>query len=190
MYSSDQQRVLLEVSHRAIKVGLESSEADYFSELDQQLNSFDATLREKRACFVTLKIADELRGCVGSFESKEALVLNVAKNAYAAAFSDRRFSPLDLSEYSTVAVSISVLGPLQKMHVRDEADLLKQLQPGVDGLLLEIENRRGTFLPVVWESLPSAKEFLQKLKLKAGLPMDYWDPGIKFYRYLTYSIPS
>ncbi|MGE5155183.1 MAG: AMMECR1 domain-containing protein, partial [Bdellovibrio bacteriovorus] len=73
----------------------------------------------------------------------------------------------------------------QPMEFRDEADLLEQLRPGVDGLILEDGGRRGTFLPAVWDSLTEPRLFLAELKRKAGLPATYWSPTLKVSRYNT-----
>jgi len=35
----------------------------------------------------------------------------------------------------------------------------------------------------VWEQLPSAHEFMAHLKRKAGLPADFWAPGVRLQRY-------
>ncbi|HYN26680.1 MAG TPA: AMMECR1 domain-containing protein, partial [Burkholderiales bacterium] len=55
--------------------------------------------------------------------------------------------------------------------------------PGEDGVVLEFKRHRGTFLPQVWENLPSPAAFLGELKRKAGLPLDFWDDGIRLFRY-------
>ena len=68
-----------------------------------------------------------------------------------------------------------------------EQDLLKQIRPRVDGLILKDGNYRGTFLPSVWKSLPDAELFLQHLKLKAGLPADHWSDSLEVWRYTTES---
>ena len=60
---------------------------------------------------------------------------------------------------------------------------MRQLRPGVDGLILEDADHRGTFLPSVWESIPDPKLFLDHLKLKAGLPFDYWSDTLTVRRY-------
>jgi AMMECR1 domain-containing protein len=73
------------------------------------------------------------------------------------------------------------------MSFESEQDLLRQIRPGIDGLVLEEGLRRGTFLPSVWESLPEARDFLNHLKLKAGLPPDYWSPTLHVSRYTTES---
>jgi len=86
---------------------------------------------------------------------------------------------------SDLEVHISVLTPARPLHVTSEADLLRQLRPGVDGLILGEGFRRGTFLPSVWESLPNPRDFLAQLKLKVGLPPDYWSETIEVQRYET-----
>ncbi|MCF8014581.1 MAG: AMMECR1 domain-containing protein, partial [Chromatiaceae bacterium] len=69
----------------------------------------------------------------------------------------------------------------------NEAELLAAIEPGVDGLILSEGHRRGTFLPSVWEQLPTREEFLRHLKQKAGLAPDYWSPQIQVARYRTES---
>jgi AMMECR1 domain-containing protein len=67
--------------------------------------------------------------------------------------------------------------------VTDEADALARLRPGIDGLVLSYGRRRATFLPQVWESLPEPRQFIAQLKLKAGLPADFWHAEIRLARY-------
>jgi AMMECR1 domain-containing protein len=67
--------------------------------------------------------------------------------------------------------------------VTSEADLLHQLQPGVDGLTLIAGRRRATLLPQVWEHLRRPDEFLSHLKRKAGLSENYWSATLRFERY-------
>jgi AmmeMemoRadiSam system protein A len=120
-------------------------------------------------------------------EARQPLVNDVAYNAFAAAFSDPRFQPVSNDEREHLEFHISVLTPATPMTFDSEEDLLKQIRPGIDGLVLEDGQYRGTFLPAVWESLPDAESFLQHLKQKAGLPQDYWSETIKISRYTTES---
>ena len=76
------------------------------------------------------------------------------------------------------------------MHFKSEADLLKQIRPGIDGLILSDGLYKGTFLPSVWESLPDPKQFLMHLKMKAGLKPDHWSDTIKAERYVVELIDS
>jgi AmmeMemoRadiSam system protein A len=132
----------------------------------------ESWLREYRASFVTLKLGGELRGCIGSLEAHRSLAEDIAHNAQAAAFRDPRFAPLNAEEFARVKVEVSVLSPAKRLHFSSHAELARSLNPGQDGLILECGNRRGTFLPQVWEQLPDPEQFLAHLKNKAGLPMN------------------
>lgn len=140
-------------------------------------------LYEHGACFVTLVQSGRLRGCIGSLQAYRPLLDDVKQNAIAAAFSDPRFKPLAASEYNEVCVEVSLLSPLTAMTVGNEEDALTQIQPGVDGIVLQCGDKRGTFLPQVWESLPEPRRFLEELKRKAGLPTDFWSDEIRLFRY-------
>lgn len=140
-------------------------------------------LQEIGASFVTLKRNGQLRGCIGSLEARRALVDDVKHNARSAAFLDPRFRPVSLREFDEITVEVSLLSVPEPMAFRDEGDLLAQLRPQVDGLVLEYDGHRGTFLPQVWESLPTPSEFLLHLKNKAGLPMDFWSERVRVLRY-------
>lgn len=147
--------------------------------------SLSPALRAMRASFVTLTRGGALRGCTGSLEAVAPLALDVARTACSTALSDPRFHPVAPAEVEDVLIEISVLSPLTPMTVRDEADLLTQLAPDVDGLVLAAGPRRATFLPKVWEQLPSPRAFVEALKHKAGLPADFWSADVKLYRYHT-----
>lgn len=140
-------------------------------------------LAEPGACFVTLTLGGRLRGCIGSLVPHRPLGDDVRSNARAAAFDDPRFPPLSPEEFDRVRVEVSVLSPLESFPVRSEADALERLRPGVDGVVLEAGRRRGTFLPQVWDELPDPGAFLSHLKLKAGLPMDFWSDDVRLSRY-------
>lgn len=172
--------LLLETARNAIRHGL-----NYGSSPKIRCEDFPEALREPRASFVTLEINGQLRGCIGSLEARRPLVEDIAGNAYSAAFSDPRFSPLTESEFPRLEIHVSILGPAEPMLFTSEQDLLRQIRPGKDGLILEDQGKRGTFLPSVWESLPTAQMFLDHLRIKAGLPSDYWSDTLRVYRYTT-----
>jgi len=142
-----------------------------------------AELGEAAATFVTLTQQGQLRGCIGSLEAHRPLARDVAANALAAAFHDPRFRPLGKDEFVRTRVEVSLLTPAEPFPVRDEADALARLRPLVDGLILSYRGRRATFLPQVWESLRAPGDFLAQLKLKAGLPADFWHADIVLARY-------
>ncbi len=149
-----------------------------------ELDGLSETLRAPGASFVTLRRRDgTLRGCIGRLEAYRALALDVADNAYGAAFRDPRFAPLTASEWIDTTASIAVLGAPRPIAFDGERDLRDQLEPGLDGLILQEGGRRGTFLPAVWESLPDPTAFLEQLKRKIGWAPRYWSDDIRAWRY-------
>jgi AmmeMemoRadiSam system protein A len=141
------------------------------------------TLHQHGATFVTLFHGGELRGCIGTVSAWRPLGEDVRANAVAAAFMDPRFTPLTRNEYPGLAVEVSLLDAPRPMFFVDEADVLSQLRPGVDGVVLEAGRHRSTFLPQVWEQLPDMRAFLGALKRKAGLPERYWGSEMRLSRY-------
>ncbi len=135
------------------------------------------------ASFVTLELDGALRGCVGSLEARRPLIEDVRGNAVAAALRDPRFPRLEAGELDRIRIEVSVLSDLEPVEAADEAGLARRLRPGVDGLVLEHQGRRGTFLPAVWRHLPLPAEFLRQLKRKAGLAPDFWSPEMRVSRY-------
>jgi AmmeMemoRadiSam system protein B/AmmeMemoRadiSam system protein A len=140
-------------------------------------------LSEPGATFVTLTLDGQLRGCIGSLEAWRPLAEDVQANAVAAAFRDPRFAPLSADELETVRVEVSLLSKPVAMQFADENDALRQLRPGIDGVILVAGDRRSTFLPQVWEQLPAPRQFLEHLKQKAGLPAGWWSASAQLYRY-------
>jgi AmmeMemoRadiSam system protein A len=135
------------------------------------------------ACFVTLTRQGHLRGCIGSLEAYRPLLQDLEQNARAAAFRDPRFPPLLEEELDHVRVEVSLLSLPEPLPYIDEADVLAQLRPGIDGLIFEAQGHRSTFLPQVWEQLPDPRDFLDHLKQKAGLPAHYWSNEVRLSRY-------
>jgi len=129
-------------------------------------------LRQAGATFVTLTRAGKLRGCIGSLEARRALGEDVLANALAAAFGDPRFTPLTAAEWPGTELELSLLSTPKPIHFADEAELLASIHAGEDGLIVQLDDRRATFLPQVWSSIPDKRRFLSELVAKAGLPAD------------------
>jgi AmmeMemoRadiSam system protein A len=178
--SKAHQKQMLELAKSSIQHGLRTGKP-----LKVNLADFPPELTIERATFVTLLIHHQLRGCIGMLEAVRPLIEDITENAYSAAFKDPRFPLLEDSELNYLKIHLSILTPAEPVLFASEQDLLTQLQPGIDGLILEDGYRRGTFLPSVWESLPEAEQFLRHLKQKAGLAPDYWSDNIRVYRYRT-----
>jgi AmmeMemoRadiSam system protein A len=143
----------------------------------------DPALRQPGATFVTLTQDGHLRGCIGSLEASRPLEVDVRANARAAAFGDPRFAPLRPSELERTRIEVSLLAPAVRIDFTDESDAIAQLRPDVDGVIIEWDGKRGTYLPQDWENLREPHLFLNLLKQKAGLPADFWAPDVRLYRY-------
>lgn len=140
-------------------------------------------LNEPGATFVTLRVDGHLRGCVGSLVAQRTLGEDVRANACAAAFNDPRFAPLTASEHPAVAIEVSVLSAVTPIVAASESDLVAQLRPGIDGVILEYGSQRATLLPQVWEHLADPRHFVRALKQKAGLRAEAWLSEIRWSRY-------
>ena len=140
-------------------------------------------LRQNGATFITLTKDGALRGCIGSLEAARPLGDDTAENAIAAAFRDPRFPPMSATEWPGIKVEVSLLSAPKPMRFADEADLVAQIRPGEDGIILECDGRRATFLPQVWESIPDKRQFLGELVRKAGLPADLRLGRCRVWRY-------
>ena len=153
----------MDVARRSIEQGLANGRP-----LEVDLPGYPPDLRVSRASFVSLHRGGRLRGCIGHLEPVQALVVDIAQNAFAAAFQDPRFRPLTRRQWSGVRLHLSVLTPAERIDCRDQADLLRQLHPGEDGLILQ-----------------DPADFLAELKRKAGLTPDHWSDQLEVYRYRT-----
>jgi len=170
--------VLLKTARDAIGHGLVHAEAPRV-----MVDDYLPPLRQIACTFVTLHIGDALRGCIGSLRAHRPLVTDVARHAYAAAFSDTRFSPLRHAELVGLHIHISILSALEPVSFDSDRGLTASLRPQVDGLLIEIGQQRATFLPTVWSSFSHGWDFLAALKKKAGMQAD--TTGYSAWRYTT-----
>ncbi len=174
---------LLETASGSIDHGLKHSRP-----LQVSVGEFPPELRREGASFVTLKIKKRLRGCIGTASAWRQLIEDVAENAFASAFRDGRFSPLSASERKELAITVSVLSPPQDMSFSSESDLLAQLRPDLDGLIIADGGRNALFLPSVWEELSEPEDFLRQLKRKAGLPADHWSDSFTAQRFTALAV--
>jgi AmmeMemoRadiSam system protein A len=159
--------------------------------LDNKLLSLAGTssqLMLPGACFITLLKNNRLRGCIGTLDAYRPLAEDVAYNSYNAALRDPRFPAVESSELNDLALSISILTKPSEIVVDSEAQLLKEIRPSIDGIILQEGPHRATYLPSVWEQLPDAVDFIRELKCKAGLPPDYWSDSMKCFKYQSVTI--
>ena len=167
---SDSDRdILLKLARQTIQL---TAAGERLPRLD--LEAYSEDLRREGASFVTLTIGEQLCGCIGALEAYQPLVLDVQEHAAAAASEDYRFRPVRPEEVPLLEIEISRLTPTQALLYTDAQDLIDQLRPGLDGVLIRDGGRRATFLPQVWEKLPDPQDFLSHLCSKMGAPSDYW----------------
>jgi len=163
----------------AANPGIEGKEAA----VDETDISDAGWLQEATATFVTLTMHSQLRGCIGSLEAHRPLIEDVQANAVAAAFHDPRFAPLDRDEYGDVKIEVSVLSALEPIHAHNENIALSRISRDIDGVVFKYGAHQATFLPQVWDQLPDPQQFMEHLKLKAGLSADFWHPEVLLYKY-------
>ncbi|MCC7449197.1 MAG: AmmeMemoRadiSam system protein A [Anaerolineae bacterium] len=169
VYTPEEQVQLLHIARHTLEA-VTAGEAR--PRLDLQL--LPPKLREHRACFITLHIAGELRGCTGTLTARRPLAEEVSISTVQTAFSDPRFPPVVAAEVPKIHIEISVLTPSMPLEYDGPDDLVRRLRPHVDGVTLQLGSYRSTFLPQVWEHLPDPVEFLTLLSRKMGLPGDAW----------------
>ena len=180
MKTSDKKQ-LLRIARNSIGYGIHHG-----SDLIINIEKFSEQLTGIAATFVTLFKMGELRGCVGCLEASRPLITDVSKNAFQSAFHDIRFSPVTQKELNKLIIKISILSPAETIKFSSEKDLISQICPNIDGLILRDGFNRGTFLPNVWETIPEPQSFVHHLKKKAGLSSEYWSDTIKIDRYTTF----
>ena len=142
--------------------------------VDLKAASADPALCRPGGIFVSLKMHNRLRGCIGTLSAREPLTEGAAIYAEHAAFHDPRFPALTANELDRISIEVSVLTPPRPLAFSDAEDLLAKLRPGCDGVILRKGGSSATFLPQVWEQLPQAEDFLSQLCLKAGLAQNAW----------------
>ncbi|MCI1273221.1 MAG: AmmeMemoRadiSam system protein B [Clostridiaceae bacterium] len=171
-YYSDK---ILEICKNAIFAGLEH--------IHYKAENIPAVFYESGACFVTLEEEGNLRGCIGSIIAHRIFIDDLIHNAQNAAFSDPRFNPVCRVEYKDLSIAVSILSMPVEMTFEDEDDLLSQLVPNKDGLIINDGEYQAVYLPSVWEQLPDKKDFLNSLKVKAGLPKNHFSKTFVAYRF-------
>ncbi len=180
------EKILLKTAKQAI---IEKFTGEHIINKETLYNQFPE-LKEKRATFVTLYMApdQDLRGCIGTLEPVRPLLEDVIHNARAAAFNDYRFDPLSPNELPDMLIEISLLSIPQKVEYNNIEELKNKIIPFQDGIVLQKDRARATFLPQVWGQLSDFDLFFQHLCRKAGLPPDclYEHPDI--YKYTVKEI--
>ena len=160
-FSLSQKKELLHLCYCTIEQYLENGQIpDYTTE--------DPDLLRLAAVFVTFRIGNRLRGCVGQIQAELPLYKAVQKAAISAAFSDPRFHAISSEEIPNLKIKIAVLSPLEEIEI-DHVEI------GKHGLVITDHEKRGLLLPEVaaergWDKIT----YLENLTMKAGLPKNSW----------------
>ncbi len=133
-------------------------------------NKLPAIFKQPLGAFVTLKIDNVLRGCIGKFISSDPLFRVVLESSKSSAFEDPRFPPLTKGEFAKTDIEITVLGPLKKITDINEIIL------GKHGIYIKKDFHSGTMLPqVAKENGWTVEEFLgYTSRDKTGIGWDGW----------------
>lgn len=172
MFDQQQREQMLDVAQTAIRTALQSGRV-----VVPDLEDLPAFLHGPGCSFVTLRRDGELLGCIGALQPYQPLGQDIAGHALAAAFEDPRFPPL--RELDRVLIEVSVLGPMTEFPAESYADVVARLPRA--GAVVSAAGRRGTFLPAVWEQLPTSELFVAGLWRKAGLSPGHWPAQVWTY---------
>lgn len=178
--NSAEQQILLRLARKALECGVRG---ENLPPLDNA--ALTPRLLEHGASFVTLSVGGNLRGCIGALEAYQPLAEDVREHAVSAALNDYRFRPVSPGELTSIEVEVSRLTAPAALEYASPEDLLTKLRPHVDGIILRDGTRRATFLPQVWDKIPSPAEFLDNLCCKMGAEPDLWRRkhlGVQIYQ--------
>jgi AmmeMemoRadiSam system protein A len=174
----------------AIDICYDSIEAHFKGEYDFIPEGIPTAFQQLGASFVTLKIGGNLRGCIGSINAHSPLIRDLTQNAYGAAFQDPRFKPLTPEEFESTEISVSLLSTPRRIVFNSEQSLLDSITPNVDGVIIRDGIFQSVYLPCVWEQLPDKSDFLESLKVKAGLPRNHFSRSLEAFKFSVECISS
>ena len=164
---------LLKLARKAIEAEIDNRDVKVNEEIKKKY-------KQKQACFVTLTKNNQLRGCIGSLETKLPLWEDIVENAINAAFNDFRFQPVRKIELKNIKIEISILSQPKRLEYESPQDLLNKINKKM-GIILKKDFHQATFLPQVWKQLTNKIGFLEQLSMKAGLDKDAWKSAEIFY---------
>jgi len=165
MLTKESKKIILQIAKDAIKEAVLKKNIINKEELLKKY----PWLNKKGAVFVTINKQNSLRGCIGSIIAHQSLLDDIIQNAKSASLNDPRFKPISKDELEHLDIEVSVLTPPKELKYKDILDLKAKIKIGVDGVILRYKNHQATYLPSVWEQLPSFELFFTHLCQKANL---------------------
>jgi len=170
--TAKEKKDLLKLARWTLEYVLEHGKLPSDNELPIEITD---TMKTLRAAFVTLKIGEDLRGCIGEIYPTRPMYKSVLQNAYNAGFRDPRFYPITKEELAKIKIEISLLTPPRPINNYNEIEL------GKHGIILKKGYGQALFLPqVAPEQGWNLQQTLEHLSMKAGLPMDAYKEGAEF----------
>jgi len=173
-FTGDEQDSMVNIAKNAAEMFVRTGKR--YSETNYSLK-----FKESLACFVTVKIGDELRGCIGTIEPINTLFNSLVDNAISAVSRDPRFSPVREKELNSLNYEVSVLSPPELFEPKSIDELFDGIKG--KGLIIKKDFRSAVYLPQVWEHFSDEKGFLKSLCQKAGMFADEWKnyKDMKYY---------
>ena len=156
-----------------------------YGKVPKQSPEFRNRYSAKSGVFVTITQDDSLRGCIGYPDPHQSLCEALSNAAIAAATRDPRFEPLTREDISRVSFEVTVLEPPRMVEGATPEDIIRNITPGRDGLIVRGRGYSGLLLPQVADEYGwSAEEFLENVCRKAGLGPEAWRlPDIKIWKF-------
>jgi len=129
--------------------------------------------------FVTLTALGQIRGCVGSIESRKPLYQEIMDLVVSAAQDDPRAASITAAELHQVRIEIAILGDMRPLESSEEIEI------GTTGLAVRSSPPVIMLPEAAIQNQWNPEQLLQALCRHAGLDPDSWQTGLSIYRFTT-----
>ena len=131
-------------------------------------------LTRRAGTFVSLKKANQLRGCIGTiFPTEKNTAKEIIENAIRSGTEDPRFTPVELAEVDKLTLSVDILGEPESITSEAELDVTQY------GVIVKKGNRTGLLLPRL-AGVDTVREQIDIARQKAGIAKT---EDIELYRF-------
>jgi len=153
------QSLLLEVARQSITEVLEASR-----HIDvERLKEEHPILNEKMATAVTLYLDNEVRAHYCSLHPKKSLLDDLIHTAKVAAFESDIYPPISTSQYLHVSIQVSILTPLKLLSYQNIDELISQIAPFEDGIIMSYRGNESYIFPDAWSKKQNINDVLNQL---------------------------
>lgn len=158
---------IIKKNNEDIYVKLARESLEYFVTHHQAMktpsNLPDELINQKAGVFVSLKIAGELRGCIGTTGPTTINIASeIIQNAISAGTKDPRFMPIRFNELIKLSYSVDVLGNVEPIQSLEDLDPIRY------GVIVKYQYKSGLLLPNL-EGVDTVEEQLQIALRKANI---------------------